>query len=271
MTFDSVGSELADSADGNRPKGAIGHSKFDAFTLVIVLTKHIQRIHTSSLARHCHEEAYAAVVLAGGYEEAGDNGRFQVAPGDVILHDRYESHLDRFSVSGAVVLNLCLTAKRNFIPGCVRVDDPEAILRASFRSPAEAVELLFGMAQRKATSCADWPDDLATALIQDPSLRLSLWAAEHGLAPWTLSRGFGRTFGVPPETFRARTRARQALKWIQATDTPFAQIAYQLGFADQAHMTREVKRLTGLVPKLWRANRFKTGDAEGSKNNGEGR
>jgi AraC-like DNA-binding protein len=233
--------------------------------LVIVLTKHIQRIHTSSLARHCHEEAYAAVVLAGGYEEAGDNGRFQVAPGDVILHDRYESHLDRFSESGAVVLNLCLT-KQNFIPGCVRVEDAETILRASFRDPTEAVELLFGMAQRKATTCADWPDDLATALIQDPSLRLSLWADEHGLAPWTLSRGFGQTFGVPPESFRARARARHALKWIQATSRPFARIAYQLGFADQAHMTRDVKRLTGIVPKVWRANRFKTGDSEGSNN-----
>jgi AraC-like DNA-binding protein len=236
-----------------------------------MLTKHIQRIRTSSLARHSHEEAYAAVVLAGGYEEAGDNGRFQVAAGDVILHDRYDSHLDRFSDSGAVVLNLSLSAQQNFIAGCVRVEDPEAILRASFRDPAEAVELLFGMAQRKATSYGDWPDGLATALIQDPSIKLSLWADEHGLAPWTLSRGFGETFGVPPESFRARARARHALKSIQGTNAPFAQIAYQLGFADQAHMTRDVKRLTGIVPKVWRANRFKTGDTEGFKNNGEGR
>jgi AraC-like DNA-binding protein len=234
-------------------------------------SKRIQKIRISSLARHSHEGAYAAVVLAGRYEEAGDNGRFQVEPGDVIFHDWYESHLNRFSVSGAVVLNLSLSAQQNFIPGSARIADPDMILRASFRDPAEALELLLGVAKRKPTRRADWPDDLASALIQDPSIKLSLWADEHGLAPWTLSRGFGQTFGVPPEAFRARTRARQALKSIHATDTPFAQIAYQLGFADQAHMTRDVKRLTGVVPKVWRANRFKTGDTEGSKNVNENR
>ena len=31
-------------------------------------------------ARHCHDDAFVAVVLEGGYQEAGDEGRFDVRP-----------------------------------------------------------------------------------------------------------------------------------------------------------------------------------------------
>jgi AraC-like DNA-binding protein len=68
-------------------------------------------------------------------------------------------------------------------------------------------------------------------------------------------------FGVSPEAFRARIRARHALKSIQNTEAPLASIAAELGFADQSHMTRSVKQLTGIGPQAWRssaANGFKT-------------
>jgi AraC-like DNA-binding protein len=83
----------------------------------------------------------------------------------------------------------------------------------------------------------------------------------NGLAPWTLSRGFAQVFGVSPEAFRARARARQARKSIETSAEALAQIAADLGFADQSHMTRGVKQLTGMAPKALRAaaNRFKTG------------
>jgi hypothetical protein len=36
-----------------------------------------QTIRTSRLGRHIHEEGYAALVLLGAYEEAGEHGRFK--------------------------------------------------------------------------------------------------------------------------------------------------------------------------------------------------
>jgi len=67
-----------------------------------------QTTRASVLGRHVHEKAYAALVLSGGYEEAGDHGRFRVKAGDVIFHEPFEAHLDRFSETGAAVLNLRL-------------------------------------------------------------------------------------------------------------------------------------------------------------------
>lgn len=220
----------------------------------------LQRISASSFAHHSHEDAYAAVVLAGAYEEAGDHGRFQVAAGDVLLHDRFEAHLDRFSALGAVVLNLSLPAGSSFLPGVAEIADPDLIVRTAERSQTRALDLLLSTIQAKAAIYTDWPDELAATLMNDPSLRLSRWAEAKELNPWTVSRSFAQMFGVSPEVFRARVRARKAWRLIQSSNWPLAQIAYDLGFADQSHMTRSVKQLTGLSPKVWRgaANRYKT-------------
>src|ERR1700757_2107306 len=88
-----------------------------------------QTIRASVLGRHVHQTAYAALVLAGGYEEAGDHGRFQVRAGDVVFHDRFEGHLDRFSETAAVLLNLQLPAGCSFKPGIARVADLDSVVR----------------------------------------------------------------------------------------------------------------------------------------------
>jgi len=218
-----------------------------------------QTIRASSLARHSHNSPYVALVLSGSYEEAGDLGRFHVRAGDVLLHDRFEAHIDRFAAAGATVLNLSLRPGQVFAPGAGAVSDPDLVARQAEQSRSAATELLLSLVQRCAAKIADWPDKLAADLIHDPSIRLSAWAEEEGLAPWTISRGFAQVFGISPEAFRARVRSRQAWKAVQRTERPLAEIALQSGFADQAHMTRSVKQVTGMSPQAWRlANRFKT-------------
>lgn len=219
-----------------------------------------QTIRTSCLERHVHAEPYAALVLSGGYEEAGDYGRFKVDPGDVVLHDLFEAHLNRFSERGAIVLNLRLTRGRCYSAGIGSVSDPDWVARVAERSRTVAVDLLLSMLARRMPKVSDWPDELAVKLTQCPSLMLSEWGKENGLAPWTISRGFSQVFGVTPEAFRARVRAQRALKYIRGSQMPLSIIAAELGFADQAHMTRSVKQLTGVAPQAWRsaANEFKT-------------
>jgi AraC-like DNA-binding protein len=220
-----------------------------------------QTIRASTLERHVHSEAYAAIVLSGEYEEAGDHGRFQVKAGDAVFHERFEAHLDRFSATGAVLLNLRLPLGCSFTPGIAKLVDPDSIARVAERSRRDAMDLLFSATMSEAPHPADWPDELAAALLKNPSLRLSQWGEKNGIAPWTVSRGFALVFGIAPEAFRARTRARLALKFIWNAPASLASIAADLGFADQSHMTRSVKQLTGIAPQAWRsaANRFKTG------------
>jgi AraC-like DNA-binding protein len=203
-----------------------------------------------------------AVVLSGGYEECGSRGRFNVGAGDVLAHDAFDAHLDRFRDKGAQILNLVLT---NAMPGISigRVADPDAIARAAELDPLEAADQLRAQLRTAHRRFQDWPDILAADILRDSDCRLDSWARNHGLAAETISRGFGQVFGVTPATFRAEVRARRAFALITAGNAPLVAIAAATGFADQAHMSRATRALTGSPPSWWRrSNQFKTVTAQ---------
>jgi AraC-like DNA-binding protein len=202
--------------------------------------------------RHTHGYAFASLVLKGGYEESGDAGRFDVCEGDVILHERFEAHCNRGSPSGAVILHVTLPTDADFQSGAGQLGDPDLIARALERSPAGAAALLLQTTRMKQPQFRDWPEQLAAELTRNSSLNLTAWSNERGIAPWTLSRGFESVFEVSPSVFRAVARTRRAWKAIRTTGEPLVDIAARLGFADQAHMTRSVRYLTGNVPGAWR-------------------
>jgi AraC-like DNA-binding protein len=206
-----------------------------------------------------HAGAYAAIVLSGGYEETGTWGRFRVRAGDVLLHDSFDAHFNRFEPRGATILNLALTGTPNgFRAG--RVSDPDAIACTAERDPQAAVYVLATQLREMSPVLEDWPDLLASEIVRDPSCRLDHWASAHGIVPETLSRGFARIFGTTAATFRAEIRARHALEQIVRTASSLVEIAAGVCFADQAHMTRAVRALTGATPTYWRSksNSFKT-------------
>ncbi|HXI87857.1 MAG TPA: helix-turn-helix domain-containing protein [Parvularculaceae bacterium] len=220
-----------------------------------------ERWHGGARApRHRHDRAYAAIVLSGGYEEAGSRGRFFLQPGDVLVHDAFEAHLNRFEKGGAEILNIGL-ARRAICGGKGLVADPDLIARKAEEDALEAEEaLLVQFVPAGAEPGDDWPDALARRLALNPDCRLADWAAENALAPETLSRGFGRRYGVTPLAFRAEARARLAFAAITGAEVGLSDIAAATGFADQAHMTRAVTALTGASPAAWRrrSNFFKT-------------
>jgi AraC-like DNA-binding protein len=212
-----------------------------------------------NLPRHGHDQAYAAVVLSGGYEECGSRGRFRVGPGDVLLHGAFDAHLDRFQRQGAQILNLVVESP-GF--GLGRMPDPDAIARAAECDPVEARAQLREQVHKTERGPQDWPDILACDLISDPGCRLERWAEEHGLAAETISRGFGKMFGITPAAFRLEVRARRAFALIVGSSVPLASVAAATGFADQAHMSRATRALTGRPPRAWRrSNPFKTAAA----------
>jgi AraC-like DNA-binding protein len=218
-----------------------------------------QTIRSASADRHIHDRPYASIVLSGGYEEAGDHGRFRVSAGDVIFHERFEAHLDRFSAGGAMVLNLDLRVDCTVLPGLAKVADVDGLVRIAEADQNEALNLLLADATHCNARAFDWEDELCCALLDDGSLQLTEWAELHGLSPWTVSRGFRRVFAVTPESFRARARARRAWRRIYDTEDPLTEIALEVGFADQSYMTHGIRQLTGMTPAKWRpANGFKT-------------
>ncbi len=211
------------------------------------------------MERHRHGGAYAALVLEGGYVEAGDRGRFRPRAGQVLIHGAWESHMDAVSPGGAVVLNLPLTGDVAFGAGVVT--DPDALARAAEQDLVQAGVLLRETIQPLDPAPGDWPDILAEALRRDPDTALETWAEGAGLAPATVSRGFRQAFGVSARRYRAEQRALQAARALLRRDDPPAALAAELGFFDQAHMSRAVAALTGLTPGRLRVKSIQSGTA----------
>ncbi|MDB5455817.1 MAG: transcriptional regulator, AraC family [Caulobacter sp.] len=206
--------------------------------------------------RHAHLHAYVSIVLAGGYDQAGFAGRVRLEPGDVLVQpalDRHESRQRRRE--DLHVLRLPWAVERSGLGGLYRPDDLDLVVRTAERDLIEASALLaegIGRAAPRAVRASDWPDLLAAALRSGQRVKIAEWAHAQGLARESVARGFCRTFGVPPRTFTAELRAREA--WLRTVfdDQPLAAIAADLQFADQAHMTRAVGAFTGAPPRAWR-------------------
>jgi AraC-like DNA-binding protein len=210
--------------------------------------RHLPR---QQLARHPHAQAFAAVALSGGYVEAGDTGRHYVEPGDVLLHKAWESHIDRIDSRGAEVLVLPIRDEDAHRPAG-RLADPDVIARLAERDLRAAAGALLAQLLPKVSAADDWPDQLAQALAQDPGLCLGEWADLRGLHVGSVSRGFRQLYGVAPVEFRLIQRARHAIDALRRTAAPLSGVAQDCGFADQAHMSRAIHRLTGLTPSMLR-------------------
>ncbi|MCY0994611.1 AraC family transcriptional regulator [Nannocystis sp. ILAH1] len=198
------------------------------------------------LPRHRHAAGYLAVVIDGAYTEAGDAGRFRLTAGQLVHHREFEAHGDQFGTAGARVLNLPCPPDAPPLP-VGRLADLDGVVRLAERDPAAAATLALASLNPVCDE-RDWPDLLAADLRADPSLRLDAWAETAGLAPSTLARGFLRAYGVSPKRYRAEVRALKAWRCIASSPLTLAEFALELGFADQAHMTRALVKLTGRTP-----------------------
>jgi AraC-like DNA-binding protein len=89
----------------------------------------------------------------------------------------------------------------------------------------------------------------AAVLLADPRARSEDVAAEIGLSMRQLRRRCHAAVGYGPKTLQRVLRFRRFVSRIDA-DPPsdLAALAAQAGYADQAHLTRECRALSGLTP-----------------------
>ncbi|HSS62155.1 MAG TPA: AraC family transcriptional regulator [Candidatus Limnocylindrales bacterium] len=73
-----------------------------------------------------------------------------------------------------------------------------------------------------------------------------------GADRFTIARHFRWAFGTSPDRYRTLRRLALARAAIESGQS-LARAAYEAGFADQSHMTRQFKRTYGLTPGRWMA------------------
>jgi len=110
--------------------------------------------------------------------------------------------------------------------------------------PARRLELLAAAVARRGVE----PDPLVAAAARalgDHAARVARVAADLGVSERQLHRRMLAGVGYGPKVFARIARLRRL---VAAADEPLASRALEAGYASQAHMTDEVRRLTGTTP-----------------------
>jgi AraC-like DNA-binding protein len=101
-----------------------------------------------------------------------------------------------------------------------------------------------------AAELAQLPDPAMRAAVRrlnDPRARVDTLADELGFSERQLRRRFHSTVGYGPKTLQRVLRFRRFLAHAEAGND-LARAALDAGYADQAHLTRDCARLSGLTP-----------------------
>jgi AraC-like DNA-binding protein len=104
------------------------------------------------------------------------------------------------------------------------------------------------------------PEDLAglvqlqiEALLPGRAMQIDTVAETLGMSARSLQRALERQ-GLTYSKLLGEARVRQAAKWLEGSDKPVAEIAFDLGYTDAANFTRAFRRQTGVPPQTFRAN-----------------
>lgn len=118
---------------------------------------------------------------------------------------------------------------------CTNADSALAMLRAH-------------VDQRLANTTHDVPARVleAVSLLRGNSVRMT--ARHLGTTARSLQRDLVQWSGLAPKALGRILRMQRAIAAIRADAAPLAHIAVRIGYADQAHMTRDLKALSGYTP-----------------------
>jgi AraC-like DNA-binding protein len=109
------------------------------------------------------------------------------------------------------------------------------------------------MAYRAPSAVRDVRDLLPERLADPPTL--AELADLTGLSQFALLRAFRAATGLPPHAYLNQLRVRQA-RLLLDEGVLAADVAAEVGFADQAHLTRHFKRVVGVPPAAYQRERL---------------
>lgn len=230
---------------------------------------------------HAHARPYFCYVSAGDFREHGVDGSYAASRGMLLFHPATDTHADEFGEMGGRCFNIEVGASVAIArdAGVVRgravryAAELHREMRAWDAASAVVVEgLTAALVERVAYDHGHDADrergraapsvrhasaELARAaerLLEDPCNppSLELLASETGISGIAFARAFRRQYGAGVGAFVRAERVKLARRELVKTRKTVSAIAAELGFADQAHLTRVFRDATGWTPAAFR-------------------
>jgi AraC-like DNA-binding protein len=121
-------------------------------------------------------------------------------------------------------------------------------LRLSAEPPGRRTGRLAASQVRSAT-------DYVMEHLSEP-VRLAALADLTGLSQWHFARAFKAATGLSPHQWQLNARIAKAQELLLSRSMPHAQIALEVGSAEQSHLCRVFKNMTGVSPAAWLRDRW---------------
>ena len=217
---------------------------------------------------HQHDDAFLCLAVAGGYEEWSGVKRSSVEAGQERVYDAGSWHAVRTGHAGLTMLHvtdpagmdwrgapshlrlgiLCQMSQEIDALGDAGLDDGARLHLESL-----ALELRWSVAPEAPEP--SWLRRARTRMREGYARPITLaeLATDAGIHPSHLAREFRRHHGMTAGEYLRRIRVAAATRRLADTDIPLSQVALDVGFADQSHMGRYVRRYLGTTPKAVRA------------------
>lgn len=234
---------------------------------------HVEQLAAAAGTRlrgHGHDVPHLCFLSRGAFAERDRGGTRLVAPGTLRSSPAGDEHDLLFEVDSTCLLILVegdpgsiapkLPAGRRFVDtrrtrGLVH-DLTEALHDdrppSSFAIETLALELLATTQRHEpgASGPPGWLKRVKQWIRDTPGDPPSAgeMAAESGYHPVYVARAFRQHYGVGLGQYARLVRAEHGRTLLGATAAPLAQVAFQAGYSDQSHMTREMGRVFGATP-----------------------
>ncbi|MGV3617418.1 MAG: helix-turn-helix domain-containing protein [Fimbriimonas sp.] len=225
--------------------------------------------------RHEHSHAHLALSLAGAYDEKTGNKEVLCDPSTTIFRPAGVVHYSR----NREVLNrvLAVDIQPEAVATCVshlRLEEPHTAVSGPLTVAMRRLQVefsrddpfcgfaIYGLVlealailgrDRLSSHPPSWIE-LVDAAVRDsreiPSVREL--ATMAGLSETSFSRHFRRHFNTSVGQYVRKRRFEKAVRFLEQTDMPLAEVAFQTGFVDQSHFTNAFKAEFGMTPNRYR-------------------
>lgn len=237
-----------------------------------VLLSEVRHSAGKAVPLHAHEAPYLSLLLEGAYHERGDDFDIRYEPYTLVFHSADTAHEDemlgpsRFFAVDLLAQWEPVIAQLGGAPAHVfelHGGDPIWLALRLYREFLARDEASAGSVQalvyELCAHIAQHADDVHEPLwvrevertmnerFAEP-LAIETLAAHAGVHPAHLCRAFRRFHGHTIVDALLRLRVQHVARRLADSAEPLSVIACDAGFADQSHMTRVFKRLTGFPP-----------------------
>jgi AraC family transcriptional regulator len=228
------------------------------------------------MGKHSHDEWRFCLALSGSYTDTWRRGSRRREPRQLSLHPAGEVHTSVFHTPASCFhIEFSREWRQRLLGKAGIAPEPQEFLAGrvpmlaghlyqEFLDSDECSPLvieglaceLIGWSAREAlrnARRASWllaASDLVHDRFSEP-LTLAAVATAVGVHPVHLARQFKREFGWTVGEYVRRLRVDFVCRQL-ASETPLSELALQAGFADQSHLARIFKRLTGRTPRQLR-------------------